>query len=370
MNIPRVELKPIRRKKGTSYQIDYRLNGKRIRYIAAHNKKDAQIILAEKQHELTYGIHGIRPFNSKIISLKELLSSFLLSKNGTVRDSTYKRYVNYFTVFERFMYKYFTDACEDINQIKPIYLHQCFLRLSKENTTKNKPWHPTTINTLRELLSEVFKKAIKEKYITENPITDTRPLDAPKIDRLRFYSKDQLKSIFENLDPKWVPMIKFWFFTGLRKGELINLTWDKVSLDKDNPWVRVTNTQTHRTKTGKTQTIRITSQALEILKGQAGKSPKHVFPSEKGNTIRPATPNEALNKALNKAGLEGTIHMLRHTFASHFLMDRVGSLNDLTNYLSHADSETTKIYAHLSPEYQAEIVKNLEKSQEFIVQKE
>ena len=117
MNIPRVKLKSIRRKKGNSYQIDYSLNGKRIREIVAGNKKDAQIILAEKQHELTYGIHGIRPFNSRIISLKELLSSFLLSKNGTVRDSTYKRYVNYFTVFERFMYKYFTDACSEIGRI-------------------------------------------------------------------------------------------------------------------------------------------------------------------------------------------------------------------------------------------------------------
>ena len=165
-------------------------------------------------------------------------------------------------------------------------------------------------------------------------------------------------------------MIKFWFFTGLRKGELINLTWDKVSLDKNNPWVRVTTTKTHRTKSDKTQTIRITSQALEILEGQVGKNSKYVFSNPKGNTIRPASPNEALNKALKKAGLEGTIHMLRHTFSSHFLMDRVGSLNDLSSYLSHADTETTKIYAHLSPEYQADIVKRLEKSQESVVEVE
>jgi len=43
-------------------------------------------------------------------------------------------------------------------------------------------------------------------------------------------------------------------------------------------------------------------------------------------------------------------------------MDRVGILNDLINYLSQADTETTKIYAHLSSEYQDDIVKRLEKS--------
>ncbi|MCZ7616476.1 MAG: hypothetical protein M5T52_23695 [Ignavibacteriaceae bacterium] len=62
--------------------------------------------------------------------------------------------------------------------------------------------------------------------------------------------------------------------------------------------------------------------------------------------------------------------MFRHTFASNFLMNRVGSLNDLANYLSHADTETTKIYAHLSSEYQADIIKRLEKSQTSIIEEE
>ena len=43
-------------------------------------------------------------------------------------------------------------------------------------------------------------------------------------------------------------------------------------------------------------------------------------------------------------------------------MYRGSNLNDLMNYLSHADTETTKIYAHLSSEYQDDIVKRLEKS--------
>lgn len=55
--------------------------------------------------------------------------------------------------------------------------------------------------------------------------------------------------------------------------------------------------------------------------------------------------------------------MFRHTFASYFLMDGVGTLNDLANYLSHADQETTKIYVHISNEHQAEIVRRLEKTQ-------
>lgn len=366
MKIPVVKLRAIKRKNTVSYAVDYMLNGKRIREIVAHDKKNAEIIKADRQHQLTLGIHGIYPVGTKIISLKDLLQNFLLSKKGTVRDSTYKRYVNYFTVFESFMYKYFTEACSNIAYIRPNYLQECFRRLSKEPTTKKKPWHPNTINTLRDLLIEIFNKAIKDRYITSNPASDTRPLDAPQVDTLQFYSKEEMELIFKNLDTKWVPTIKFLFYTGLRKGELIYLTWDKVSLDPNNPWVRIATTETHRTKSGKTETIRITSQALEILKAQVGKNKTYVFPGSKGGIMRKASPNDALKKALKKTGLHGKIHMLRHTFASHFLMDGVGNLNDLMNFMSHATVETTQIYAHLSPDYKKEIALRLEKSQQVI----
>lgn len=365
MNIPVVKIFSLKRKKGNAYGVDYMLNGKRIREIVAHDKNNAKIIAAQRQNELTLGIHGIRPPNSKIISLKEMLSNYLSSKKGTIRPSSYDRYVNYFTVFEKFMYKYFTDACSDIGKINSKYLQECFTRLSTEKVTKSKSWQPSTINILRELLAEIFNSAIKNKYISENPVDATRPLDVPQKDTLRFYSKEQFKEIVNNLDAQWIPFINFLNATGLRKGEVINLTWNNVSLDQNSPFVRIPIT-----KGGRVQTIRLTTQAVRILKAQQGKSKTYVFPNNNGGILRKAAPNEALKKALDKVGIKGTIHMFRHTFASNFLMDRVGSLNDLANYLSHADTETTKIYAHLSAEYQADIVKRLEKSQEGVIEKE
>lgn len=365
MNIPVVKIYPIRRKKYTSYGVEYMLNGIRIREIVAHSKKEAEIIRGQRQQELTLGIHGIRPINSKIISLKELLSNYLSSKKGTIRPSSYARYVSYFTVFERFMYKYFTDACSDIGRINSRYLQECFIKLSTEEVTNSKSWQPSTINILRDLLAEIFNNAIKDKYITENPINATRPLDVPQKDTLRFYSKEQYKEIIQNLDAQWIPFISLLIATGLRKGEVMNLTWNNVSLDQNNPFVRIPIT-----KGGRVQTIRLTTKAIEILKAQKGENKTYVFPNKKGGILRKAAPNEGLKKALDKVGIKGTIHMFRHTFASNFLMDGVGSLNDLANYLSHADTETTKIYAHLSAEYQADIVKRLEKSQESVIEEE
>ncbi|WP_236715529.1 tyrosine-type recombinase/integrase [Pseudomonas sp. BMS12] len=43
-------------------------------------------------------------------------------------------------------------------------------------------------------------------------------------------------------------------------------------------------------------------------------------------------------------------HILRHTFASHFVMAG-GDLRTLKDILGHADITTTMIYAHLAPEH-------------------
>jgi site-specific recombinase XerD len=43
-------------------------------------------------------------------------------------------------------------------------------------------------------------------------------------------------------------------------------------------------------------------------------------------------------------------HVLRHTFASHFVMNG-GNILTLQKVLGHRDLKTTMIYAYLSPEH-------------------
>ncbi|HOJ07223.1 MAG: site-specific integrase [Ignavibacteriota bacterium] len=362
MKVPVVKLVPVRRKNKISYQLDYNLNGKRIREIVAHNKRDAELIRADRQQKLTLGIHGIYPAQSKIISLKELIAQYLNTKSGIVRKTTYSRYKNYFDGFEKFMYKYFSPACENIILISSKYLQACFNRLTNEPVNKKKPWHKNTVNILRDLLIEMFNNAIKEKYIDTNPASETVPFKVPKTNTVKYYTDDQLKVIWENLDPYWVPIFKFYVYTGLRKKELINLTWDNVSMDENNPTMTIISTDEFQTKSGKIHTIRMTKTAFEILKQQVGKHSRYVFVNEKGKKIRQATPNEKLNKVLSKTDFKGTIHMLRHTFGANFVM-KIGSYHELMNFLSHSDLESTKIYAHFSPDYMRETAEKLDKIQ-------
>ncbi|MCJ7553580.1 MAG: site-specific integrase [Ignavibacteriaceae bacterium] len=282
MRVPVVKTVAVKRKKKTVYQLDYMLNGKRIREIVAHNKKDAKLIQAQRQQDLTLGIHGIYPAQSKIISLKDLISQYLNTKSGIVRDSTYGRYKNYFDGFEKFMHKYFSAACDNIRLITHKYLQECFSRLKKEPVNKTKPWHPNTINILRDLLIEMFNVAVNDKYLETNPVLHTIPLKVVKTNTIKYYTDDQLNIIWDKLNEHWVPIMKFLAYTGLRKNEMINLVWDNVSMDDNNPTITITSTDEYQTKSGRSQTIRITKTAYEILKKQVGKHSRYVFVNEKG----------------------------------------------------------------------------------------
>ena len=362
MRVPVVKIVRVKRKNIISYQLDYSLNRKRVREIVAHNKRDAELIRAQRQQDLTLGIHGIYPAQSKIISLKDLVSQYLNSKSGIVRASTYSRYKNYFDGFEKFMYKYFSPACDNIRLINNRYLQECFNLLTKEPVNKNKAWHKNTVNILRDLLIEMFNSAVNDKYITDNPVSMTMPFKVPKTNTIKYFTDDQLNIVWKKLESHWIPILKFLAYTGIRKGEMINLLWENVSLDENNPTITITSTDEIDTKSGRTHVIRITDTSLEILKNQVGKHPKYVFTNEKGKKIRKAAPNEKLNKALEGTGITNTIHMFRHTFGANFVM-KVGSIYALTQYLSHSDIETTKIYAHFSPEYMKATTEKMDKIQ-------
>jgi DNA-binding transcriptional MerR regulator len=53
-------------------------------------------------------------------------------------------------------------------------------------------------------------------------------------------------------------------------------------------------------------------------------------------------------KLTRKAGLKGSIHILRHTFASHLVQAGV-SLKVVKDLLGHSSMATTEIYAHVLP---------------------
>lgn len=359
MAIPKVRLKPRSGKNGTSYYLDFTLNGTRRRITVGTNKKKAEDIRREYDAKLLHGQFDISPLDKKNISLNELSNNFLSSKRNHIRPSSLKRYKNYLDKFLELMNQLFPAPSLNVRDIKTNYIEEIFNHLLENKITNGKKWEPKTVNGLRTILIQLFDYAIKQGYLTTNIAKNTKPFKVIKQSIVEYFTDEELEKIWKELDDYWVEPLKFIVLTGLRKGEWINLKWNNVVLEGGNPSIAIVSSDSWKTKTGESRVIPLNKPAVEIIKKQKGRHKEYVFTSVNAAKIHPDKPYHSLKTALKNLDLKGDIHKLRHTFASKLVM-KGRSLYEVQKLLGHKDIRTTMIYAHLSPDYLKESVKVLE----------
>lgn len=359
MTIPRVTLRKIDTKNGYVYTMDYTVNGVRKRTRIGSNKRIAESIRAQKQTELTLGKYSLLPEEKLIISFSSLFDNFLSYHKDRKKPSTVNRYKNHLIPYLDFITNYFKEVETDVRLIKPSYIDECIGYLIKDK--KPKVWAPYTVNRSLQTLSSMFIFAIEREYIAKNPCTIVKKLKVPKKEFPEFFSEEEINNIWETLDPFWIGFFKFLCYTGLRKGEIINLKWGRVYLDKSPVEIRVANTEDWDPKTNSSiRTVPLNKKAVAVLKQQIGVHPEYVFVSKKGKRIHPNSPYETIVRACKQLGIIGGVHKFRHTFASHLVMNGA-NLYELKELLGHSTIEMTQKYAHLSPKHKESVVSVLDK---------
>ena len=143
------------------------------------------------------------------------------------------------------------------------------------------------------------------------------------------------------------PLILLAMNTGMRRGELFDLTWENTDLKQ--AIVTVTGATA---KSKRTRHIPLNTEALETLKAWRELVPmnyKLVFANEIGRRFDNV--NSSWRKILRDAKLQNfRWHNLRHHFASRLTMAGV-DLNTIRELLGHSDHAMTLRYAHLAPEH-------------------
>jgi integrase len=149
--------------------------------------------------------------------------------------------------------------------------------------------------------------------------------------------------------------------TGLRAGELAALRWEDVDLE--NRRLTVQRSFDGPTKSGDVRHVPLMADELpRILRAQRlARAGALVFPNEDGRMLQPSARvfQEVLHRVLDRGAFPKetfgervrryiTFHGLRHTFASHFMMDG-GDIFRLQQYLGHRSQTMTQRYAHLAP---------------------
>lgn len=149
------------------------------------------------------------------------------------------------------------------------------------------------------------------------------------------------------------PMVLVSINTGLRQGELLNLTWGAVDLEN-----AIITIHGENAKDGEDRHIPMNREALEALSQWRKQTPGQlVFPGPTGAAISEI--KTAWRKLLKDAAIENfRWHDMRHHFASRLVMAGV-DLNTVRELLGHSDIKMTLRYAHLAPEHKAAAVQKL-----------
>jgi integrase len=137
--------------------------------------------------------------------------------------------------------------------------------------------------------------------------------------------------------------IEFAIFTGLRKGEVLGLTWDRVNIKDGYFWIG-------ETKNGAPLELPITETVLKILKRRKiATTGAYVF-SPKATAID--DPRKAMRKIINTIDLDFGFHDCRRTFASNAELAGVGSytIKRLLNHKTNRDDVTAGYIVQSSDE--------------------
>jgi len=250
---------------------------------------------------------------------------------------------------------------------------------------------PGTINRSVTTLKGMFNKAVEWEMVDEgtlNRVRKAKNLDGAT-ERLRYLSIEECFSLEDACDPHLKPIVITALNTGLRKGEIFALAWDK-HIDLKHGFILLDN----KTKNGERREIPINDVLRATLQGITrrldipyvffnpdtdklyGRVDRSFKSALKKAEVRKCTKcdyqkaKDATQKEMEYCPLCNSemmvrkgitdfhFHDLRHTFASHLVMAGV-DITTVSKLLGHKSLKMTLRYAHLSPAHKVEAVRKI-----------
>lgn len=195
------------------------------------------------------------------------------------------------------------------------------------------------------LIRAIFRKAMREwEWLEHIPAFKTYSR-GDKV-RVRHLTHDQAKALLERLPAHQAEVVRFALATGLRQGNILDLTWDRVDMTR-----RIATIGHGDTKNGEALGVPLNDVALAVLARQRGRHATHVF-TFRGRPLRNAN-NRTWRAALKACGIEDfRWHDLRHTWASWLRQNDVPTwvLQELGGWKSES---MVRRYAHMSVKHLA-----------------
>lgn len=212
-----------------------------------------------------------------------------------------------------------------------------------------------TANHYLAALSHAFSVAKREwGWVEYNPVRKVRK-EKERTGRLRYLSREELDRLLQTCKAAknryLYPAVLLALSTGMRHGEIMGLTWDRVDLKAG----RIT---LERTKNGERRLVPLNGEALAAARemGKVRRLDSALLFLSHGDSATPIDLRKPWETALSVAGIENfRFHDLRHTAASYLAMSGADMLT-IADVLGHKTLQMVKRYAHLSDQHKAEAV--------------
>ena len=268
---------------------------------------------------------------------------------------------------------------------------------------------PSSIRKIHNMMRKAFTQAVKQGMIQKNPVLDTKPVKIVRQEVQPMTEEQAKKLLIQAKDDRLYAGILLDFATGLRRGELVALSWDDIDFEKRTAkiWRQITRMEpkatdkkpdeaknkekTHsgrrmpifeKLKTPKSRrTVPISKDVIAELKKHKArqavekldaynKAAEHekkygvevdrskyyqdtglVFCMEDGTALDPDYIAKVFYRHLDNAKLPHfRFHDIRHTFAT-LALSKGEPIKKVSAILGHASiTLTLETYCHLMPE--------------------
>jgi integrase/recombinase XerD len=222
---------------------------------------------------------------------------------------------------------------------------------------------PSTVARKLSSLRRFYSFLVERNVVTTNPAAKIRPPSA--VFHVPYsLSVEEVVLLIEvwtgetALSSRNRALMELAYGSGLRAGELVSLTVDRLSLN--DGWVRpLGKGSKERMVPMSKPSVKWMGVYLDLWRSSisGSRSGKTVFLTKNGNALSRMTVWNIVRSSALKAGVSSELHphTLRHSFATH-LLEGGADLRVVQELLGHSDIRTTEIYTSVSRKRLSEAV--------------
>jgi integrase len=334
-------------------------------------KKDAERELAKLLHQRNSGTY-VAPGK---LSVRELLEQWLNIIRPNVAPKTFERY-------QEIVRLHLVPALghHGLHRVEPSHIASYYAQAQQTGRRKGGGLSAQTVLHHHRVLHKALNTAVKHGLLGRNPSDAVEP-PRPARKQAKALDETQAAALLEALKgTRYYAPSALALATGMRRGELLALTWPNVDLEKAEVMVCQSLEQTNAgvavksPKSGRGRRVALPDFAVESLRGhktwqleerlalgRAYTDHKLVFAREDGSPWPPDSFTSGFEAAVRRAGISHVnFHALRHSHATLLLKDGVNP-KVVSERLGHAKVGTTlDIYAHVLPGMQEDAARRVD----------